>query len=68
MEDALPGERLRADTIEDVAALAGDDVDPLDDARGSATYKCEMARVWVSRALRDLLDGPTARANTDGRL
>ncbi|MPZ14617.1 MAG: xanthine dehydrogenase family protein subunit M [Chloroflexi bacterium] len=57
VEDALRGQRLTASLIEQAAELVRDEVDPLDDVRGSARYKREMARVWTGRALRSLLDG-----------
>ena len=56
VEDALRGQRLDAEKIKDAAALVRDEVDPLDDLRGSAGYKREMARVWTQRALQELLD------------
>ena len=56
VEDALRGQRLDAQKIKDAAALVRDEVDPLDDLRGSAAYKREMARVWTQRALQELLD------------
>jgi aerobic carbon-monoxide dehydrogenase medium subunit len=56
VESALRGQRLTPDAIEDAAALVRDEVDPLDDLRGSAAYKREMARVWTKRALQELLD------------
>ena len=61
-------ERLRGFTVADVvrhageiAALAVQDVDPVDDLHGSADYKREMARVFVQRILR------VAAARADGR-
>lgn len=57
-EDALRGERLTSDRLREVAALVRDEVDPLDDVRGTAAYKREMARVWTERALRRLVDPP----------
>ena len=57
VETALRGERLTPAAIEDAAALVRDEVDPLDDLRGSAAYKREMARVWTKRALQELV-GP----------
>ena len=57
VENALRGQRLDAQKIKDAAALVRDEVDPLDDLRGSAGYKREMARVWTQRALLELLDG-----------
>lgn len=56
VENALRGQKLNADTIKEAAALVRDEVDPLDDLRGSAGYKREMARVWTQRALQELLD------------
>ena len=56
VEKALRGQRLDAQKIKDAAALVRDEVDPLDDLRGSAAYKREMARVWTQRALQELLD------------
>jgi carbon-monoxide dehydrogenase medium subunit len=58
VEDALRGERLTDQHIADAAALVLDLVDPPDDARGSASYKRRMARVWTERALRQLRDQP----------
>ncbi|HEY1295127.1 MAG TPA: xanthine dehydrogenase family protein subunit M [Chloroflexota bacterium] len=56
VENALRGQRLDAQKIKDAAALVRGEVDPLDDLRGSAAYKREMARVWTQRALQELLD------------
>src|SRR5205085_1342368 len=55
VEEALRGQRIDADKIKEAAALVRDEVDPLDDLRGSAGYKREMARVWTQRALTELL-------------
>ena len=54
VEDALRGARPTRERIADAAALAREEVDPLDDLRGSAGYKREMARVWTGRALASL--------------
>lgn len=56
VEDALVGEQLTDARIAEAAALVDGIVDPPDDARGSATYKRKMARVWTERALRSLRD------------
>jgi carbon-monoxide dehydrogenase medium subunit len=56
VENALRGQHLDAQKIKDAAALVRDEVDPLDDLRGSAGYKREMARVWTQRAIQELLD------------
>jgi carbon-monoxide dehydrogenase medium subunit len=52
-EDALRG--AAATAIADAAALVRDEIDPIDDIRGSAAYKREMARVWTERALRSVV-------------
>jgi len=54
-EAALRGNRLTLALVAEAAALVRDEVDPLDDTRGSAKYKREVARVWTERALRELL-------------
>jgi carbon-monoxide dehydrogenase medium subunit len=56
-ENALRGQTLTPALIDEAAALAREEVDPLSDVRGSANYKREMARVWVGRALKALLEG-----------
>lgn len=50
-EDALRGQPLTDDNIRAAAALAPEAVDPLDDHRGSAEYKREMAGVFARRAV-----------------
>lgn len=54
-EKALQGQKLTDKVIADAAALVRDEVDPLDDIRGSSGYKREMARVWTERAIKSLL-------------
>jgi carbon-monoxide dehydrogenase medium subunit len=54
VEAALRGQAVDARTFADAAGLVRTDVDPIDDLRGSAAYKREMARVWTERALRAL--------------
>jgi len=56
VENALRGQTLTDAIIDDAAALVTDEVDPIDDIRGSAGYKRAMARVWTSRALKSLLN------------
>jgi len=51
VEDAL----ARGSAIDDAAALVDGAIDPIDDARGSAAYKRDMARVWTARALSEVL-------------
>jgi carbon-monoxide dehydrogenase medium subunit len=52
-EEALRG--AAAEAIADAAALVRDEIDPIDDLRGSAAYKREMAAVWTERAVRSLV-------------
>jgi carbon-monoxide dehydrogenase medium subunit len=59
VEEALRGQRIDAAAIKDASGLVRDEVDPLDDLRGSAAYKREMARVWTERALVELLNSPS---------
>lgn len=55
VEDALRGEVPSDARLREAAALARDAVDPIDDLRGGAAYKREMAAVWTERALRRVL-------------
>jgi carbon-monoxide dehydrogenase medium subunit len=57
VESALLGQKLTPEAIRDAAALVRDEVDPLDDVRGSAAYKREMARVWTERTIAALAAG-----------
>ncbi len=50
-EDALRGQPLTDENIRAAAATVPDAVDPLDDHRGSAEYKREMAGVFTRRAI-----------------
>jgi aerobic carbon-monoxide dehydrogenase medium subunit len=54
VESALLGQKLTPASIREAAALVRDEVDPLDDVRGSAAYKREMARVWTERTIASL--------------
>lgn len=55
VESALIGTRPTEATLAEAAAVVRDEVSPIDDTRGRAAYKSEMARVWVHRALRGLV-------------
>jgi carbon-monoxide dehydrogenase medium subunit len=50
-EQALTGNELEASVISEAARLAAEAADPNGDVRGSAAYKREMVRVFVTRAL-----------------
>ena len=58
VESALLGQKLTASSIREAAALVRDEVDPLDDVRGTAKYKREMARVWTERTIASLAKIP----------
>jgi carbon-monoxide dehydrogenase medium subunit len=61
-EDAVRGRELTDDAIRAAADTVPDTVDPLDDFRGSADYKREMAGVFVRRALAQAVEsGPGTR-------
>ena len=51
VEAALRGQQVTTDLIRRAAESVEDEVDPLDDFRGSAQYKREMAQVFVRRAI-----------------
>jgi carbon-monoxide dehydrogenase medium subunit len=57
VEGALRGQKITPELIRDAADLVRDEVDPLDDVRGSAAYKREMAVVWTRRTLESLARG-----------
>lgn len=57
VEQALQGQPATAEAIRAAATAVVDDVDPLDDARGSAEYKRDMAVVFTRRALERVLLG-----------
>lgn len=67
VESALRGQRLTREVVRDAAALVTDEVDPLDDVRGSAGYKRDMARVWTERAIWSLVDGSGGAHNGGAR-
>ncbi len=54
-EDLLRGQELTGDAIRAAAATVPEAVDPLEDFRGSADYKREMAGVFVRRAVTQAL-------------
>jgi len=54
VERALLGEVLTAARLRDAADAVRSEIDPLDDARGSAGYKRDMAVVCTRRALADV--------------
>ena len=59
-EEALRGKALTDESIRAAAALVKNCVDPLDDFRGSAEYKTDMAEVFARRAVEQSLSAITA--------
>lgn len=59
-EEAIRGESPGPGAIDTAARTVADVVDPLDDVRGSADYKREMAVVFTRRALGRVLAGSEA--------
>jgi aerobic carbon-monoxide dehydrogenase medium subunit len=55
VEQALEGRSISPDAIRRAAEAVADQVDPLDDFRGSADYKRDMAVVFTRRALERVL-------------
>ena len=55
VEQALEGQTATADLIRQAAQAVADEVDPLDDFRGSSDYKRDMAVVFTRRALERIL-------------
>ena len=53
-EAILSGAKPAKSAIEKAASLVLEEIDPQSDARGSAEYKREMARLWTERALTEL--------------
>jgi carbon-monoxide dehydrogenase medium subunit len=55
VEQALEGQQATAENIRRAADAVADQVDPLDDFRGSSDYKRDMAVVFTRRALERIL-------------
>jgi carbon-monoxide dehydrogenase medium subunit len=55
VESALEGKAVTADAIRSAAEAVADQVDPMDDFRGSPSYKRDMAVVFTRRALERVL-------------
>jgi carbon-monoxide dehydrogenase medium subunit len=54
-ENLLRRQSLRNGVVDDAAAAAADGCDPISDAHASAGYRKKMARVFVKRALQQLV-------------
>ena len=55
-EDALVGTTLTKEIIEEAAKLAAESTSPIDDVRGSASYRRRMAGVLTRRLLEEAAD------------
>ncbi len=55
VEKALQGRQVTLQDVHQAADLVAEEVDPLDDFRGSAAYKRDMAVVFTRRALEQVL-------------
>lgn len=58
-EETLKGQIVSDMLIQQAADSVAQQVDPLDDFRGSAGYKRDMAIVFTRRALQQVLQGPS---------
>jgi carbon-monoxide dehydrogenase medium subunit len=56
-EQTLAGADINEETLVRAGDAAADEVECISDVRGSAPYKRELVRVFVARALRQVLDG-----------
>lgn len=56
-EAVLEGKKIDAASIRDACEAAAAEVDPQSDARGSASYKRQLVRVYVGRAIRAAFAG-----------
>jgi aerobic carbon-monoxide dehydrogenase medium subunit len=54
VENAIIGEPPTPERIRDAAALVAGAIDPIDDARGGAAYKRDMAVVWTRRGITEV--------------
>ena len=54
VEEALVGQQVTGEAIRDASELVRQHLDPLDDYRGSADYKRDMAVVFTRRALQQV--------------
>lgn len=53
----LTGKQLSVESIEEVARLAGEAARPIDDVRGSASYRSYIAGILVKHALEQIMNG-----------
>lgn len=53
VEEMMEGQTVSSPMMEEIGATCKDLVSPVDDVRGSAEYRCEMAGALAKRAFRD---------------
>jgi carbon-monoxide dehydrogenase medium subunit len=61
-EEALRGKEITDDRIRQMAETAANEIDPMDDNRGSAEYKRDVTKVLVRRAAQEALQRMTTAA------
>jgi len=54
-EEVVRGQRINEKLVTQMAEVAADEADPIEDVRGSADYKREMVKVMVRRAMQQAL-------------
>lgn len=60
LETYLQGKRLDEEVCQQAGRVAREDVTPIDDIRGSATYRLETLDALIAHALRRIMDGKEA--------
>ena len=61
-EEVLRGKEITNDRIRQMAEMAANEIDPMDDNRGSADYKRDVTKVLVRRAAQQALQRMSATA------
>jgi len=61
-EEVLRGKEISNDRIRQMAEMAANEIDPMDDNRGSADYKRDVTKVLVRRAAQQALQRMSATA------
>jgi carbon-monoxide dehydrogenase medium subunit len=55
MEERLRGASATAEAVASASEAIGDDIEPVNDAHGSADYRRRMARVVARRAVNEAI-------------
>ncbi len=61
-EEVLRGKEITNDRIRQMAEMAANEIDPMDDNRGSADYKRDVTKVLVRRAAQEALQRMSSTA------